>query len=167
MKSRLAFIALVVCVIWSGCSAPKFLPSSKAVGLNPYGAYICIDRFASSAVEGELLAVQPEGIFVFREDGTQQLSVFVPMEEVENYSLRYAKPVNYWWSLPVFLLSTLSHGWIAVITAPVNLIVTTWVSISSERSFSYSDDDIPLQELHMFARFPQGVPSGFHLEQGE
>jgi hypothetical protein len=45
-----------------------------------------------------------------------------------------------------------------VFTAPINLMVTIVVTMSSEDAFQYNEKNMSYEKLKMFARFPQGIP---------
>ena len=141
-----------------GCSSPKYLPQSGEIDVNQYGSYIDINRIHGGGVQGELLAVDTTMLIVLADSGNLEVVKKVPVANVKSFSLRYARARNYWWTVPVFLAATASHGAFLVITAPVNLAVTLGVAAGGQNAYKYSSDEISYLQLKMFARFPEGIP---------
>ncbi len=164
MKNK-SIIAGLVAIFIGSCSSPKYLPSPDKIDVNQYGSYIKIIRNNETIVKGELIAVETHKIVVLSEVDTNNTKeyVVVPIKEIQRFKLRYAKQKHYGWTIPVFTLATISHGYFLIATAPVNLIVTTSVTIGSESAFTYSDKNMTYTQLEMFARFPQGIPPGTNI----
>ncbi len=141
-----------------GCSSPRYLPQSGEIDVNQYGSFINISRIHGGGVHGELLAVDTTTLIVLTDSGNQEVVKKVPVADVNSFSLRYARARNYWWTVPVFLAVTVSHGAFLVITAPVNLAVTLGVAAGGQNAYKYSSDEISYLQLKMFARFPAGIP---------
>lgn len=114
-------------------------------------------------VKGELIAVDSIRLVVLVRTKEIPQSVIVPISEISSFKIRYARPKNYLWTIPLFTLSTVAHGIFLVITAPINLIVTTNVTVSGAFSFTYSDKKMTDDKLKMFARFPQGIPPNIDI----
>ena len=164
MKTKL-FTALLLVLIISSCSTPAYLPASENIDENQYGSYIEVYLKTGSFVYGELIAIDTVNIFVMPESkiaGSGKIST-VQIKNADHFILRYAKPKNYGWAIPVFSLASISHGVFAVLTLPVNLIVTISVAVGGERAFRYSDKNMTYDKLKMFARYPQGIPENVDL----
>lgn len=161
MKIKIIITGLFAIII-SSCTSPRYLPSSDKIDVNEYGSYISITRKKTSNIDGELIAIDSNKIIVLTENTKK--CVTVPVNEVERFSLRYAKPKNYEWTIPVYTLSTISHGNYIILTAPVNLIVTISVTVAGKNAFKYSDKNMTYDKLKMFARFPQGIPTNIGIE---
>jgi hypothetical protein len=160
MKIKI-FITGLIALIISSCSSPRYLPTSDKIDVNEYGSHIIINRKNSSKIDGELIAIDSNKIIVLTEGYGE--CVIVSITDVQSFQLRYAKPKHYGWTIPVYTLSTITHGYFAYITAPISLIVTICVTSSGESSFKLSEKNITYNKLKMFARFPQGIPPNIDL----
>ncbi len=100
----------------------------------------------------------------------------VPINDVKRFKLRYARPKHYGWTIPIGIILPLIpftdpdgggrmpfHGFFALLSIPVNLIVTIAVTKAGENAFKYNDKNMTYDKLKMFARFPQGVPTNIDL----
>lgn len=148
-------------MIISSCTSPRYLPSSDKIDVNEYGSYIKIFHKTASNIDGELIAIDSNKIVVLTEESKK--CVTVPISEVKRFTLRYAKPKHYGWTIPVFTLPTIAHGWFLIFTAPVNLIVTISVTAGGENAFKYSNKNMTYDKLKIFARFPQGIPPNIDI----
>lgn len=158
-------ISFLLAILFSNCKFPEYLPSTENIDTNPHGAMITAHvKKSSGPVRGELISCDDDKLIILadsayaKKKGTklERLS----WEEVNKFRLQYAKPKNYAWSLPVYTLATLSHGLFAIFTAPVNFAATFTVNNSGRLSFSYDNTKISMQDISMFARYPQGIPPG-------
>lgn len=155
MKNNLSFTVLLMLIL-SSCTTPKYLPSSEHIDVNVYGSYIEVVQKSASSIDGELIAIDSTNIIVL-ENG-KNVCVTIPISDVEHFSLKYAKSKNYGWTIPAYTLATGGHGFLSIYTAPINLLVTISVTASGYNAFTYSDEDMTYDQLNMFARFPQGIP---------
>jgi|TARA_B110000902_G_scaffold36526_1_gene38548 hypothetical protein len=160
MKTNIALFGLLI-VFLSSCSSPRYLPSSDKIDVNEYGSYLKLHHKTASNIVGELIAIDSNKIIVLTEE--TKTCMTVPVNEVKKFKLWYAKPKHYGWTIPVYTLATISHGWWLIFSAPVNLIVTISVTASGESAFTYSSKDMTYDKLKMFARFPQGIPPDIDL----
>ena len=165
MKIKIIILGVIAFYI-SGCYSPAYLPSSDDIDVNQYGSYINISCKNGPDVSGELLSIDTLSILILTpgKDDTTHIISKVNVENISSFSLRYAKPHQYGWSICLVPLLPLVHGWYSVFTAPINLIVTISVTVGGSTSFKYNNKDMPLDKLKMFARFPQGVPSNIDLK---
>lgn len=90
--------------------------------------------------------------------------VTIPIQDIRRFSLKYAKTPQYGWSIPVYSLATLSHGFLLGFTLPINLITTIIVTNTGEKSFKYNEKNFSFDQLKMFARYPQGIPEHISLD---
>ena len=149
-------LTLLAAVIVGGCAYPSYLPTSGEIDVNEYGSYIDISSSKKTNIKGELISIDSNNIIVLLENA--QKCRVVSISEVEQFTLRYAPPPNYSWSMPLYSLFSITHGRYLLATLPVNLIVTIWVTASGSSAFTYSRQDMTYEKLKMFARFPQGIP---------
>ena len=159
MKNRTYKSLFLSVVFLAGCSAPSYLPSVEEIDINQYGSYIEIEDARGNFLKGELIAIDSAKLVVLSGADSIKLASIIQLNEVNRFTLKYAQPQDYSWRIPVYTISTLLHGYFLLITAPINLIVTTVVNASGSTDFEYSDNDITFEKLKMFARFPQGLPS--------
>lgn len=167
MKTKIAAILLLL-IIYCGCSVPSYLPSSDNIGVNEFGAYIHLRSNLESIIDGELIAIDNKNIIVL----CQKTKKCVPIKlsEVKKFSLRYAKPKNYGWTIPIVLILPAIHGFYSLLTLPINLITTISVTAGGYNAFKYTNKDLAynkelaFERLKMFARFPNGIPPNIDLD---
>jgi hypothetical protein len=167
MKTKIFSSLILILFVISGCMVPVYLPKTKAIDVNQYGSYIKITRIHGSNVRGELLAVDTTSLILFADSSRRKIVRIIPVSEVKRFTIRYAQPKKYWWTMAVFSAVCASHGWWAALSIPLNLIITAAVSVSAENAFTYSQDDITYVQLRMFARFPGGIPSNIILSSNK
>ncbi len=162
MKNKILVFPILFLILSGGCSAPGYIPEAELIDVNQYGSYIDIMTLRGKTFDGELIAVDDLEVTILAESGPPDGTVLsIAIADIDVYHLHYAQPVGYAWTIPVFSLFTITHGWFLVLTFPANLITTIAVSAGGSTAFRYSDSDISLQDLKMFARFPQGIPKNF------
>lgn len=162
MKTKFIFIGLCA-LIFSSCTYQRYLPGVDYIDTNEYGSYIKISRWDAVRAKGELIAVDYNNIIILSQK-TNQCKI-IPIHDIERFTLRYAKPKRtYAWAIPVGTIGTLPfHGVRLIYTAPLNLLVTTGVTLSSISDFRLKDGQISYEELAQFARYPQGIPPNVEL----
>jgi hypothetical protein len=166
-----ALLLLGVAVL-GGCatsSAPQgFLVSAKGEQTDAFGGWIELEIYGTSArvLEGELIAVDGDSLFVLEEASGWEL-VALYGGEVREARLRGYDPGTGKYSAWTFLgtLSTVSHGYGLVLSAPIWLIGGSSATASQSKmaDFEYSRRDVV--EMRKFARFPAGMPEG--VERGK
>jgi len=160
MKTNIALIGLLI-ICFGSCTTPRYLPSSDKIDVNEFGSYIKIIHNTSSNIDGELIAIDSTKIVVLTEETKK--CVTIPVSEVKRFSLLYAKPKHYGWTIPLGLVLPFIHGAFFLFTFPIHLIVTVAVTARGENAFKYSDKNITYDKLRMFARFPQGIPTNIDI----
>lgn len=165
MKTKLAIMLTGMVTIIAGCQLPGYLPNSESLGTNAYGSRIILKCNHSPNIQGELIAADSSQLFILKEqDKGPRLLTMVQLTDIKHFRLQYARPVSssaYGWAVPLFGALTASHGLWFIISLPINLLVTISVSASAIKTFEYNDRTLPVRQLNMFARFPQGIPPGF------
>lgn len=129
---------------------------------DPHGAWINIDT-GRGEIAGELLAVEPRALVVQSTVGFQR----VPLPTIRRWTLAWYQGDNS--SVIAFnvvgTLSTLSHGYWLVFTAPLLWMIpgTVMARAQSKQGQESNDrpDPVSLAALAMYARFPAGLPPGF------
>ncbi|MCC6815267.1 MAG: hypothetical protein IT267_02525 [Saprospiraceae bacterium] len=155
MKTKIFILGLIVIMV-SSCISKKYLPTSKKIDVNEYGSFIIIRYKKTSRTSGELIAVDSSTIVVLAEKTKKCMSVFV--RDVDYFSLRFANPRNYGWTIPIYIILPFIHGSFSVLTIPIHLITTISLTATGESSVIYTNKEISYEKLRMFARFPQGIP---------
>ncbi len=162
-----AFLGVVV----TGCAgtgAPRgWLPNAAATQEEAHGAWISIrHRSEGDAVrtEGEFIAVGDDTVFVLVTDGAAGSLVAIPRSPDLTAKLGTYNPATggiVAWTL-LGTVSTVSHGFNLILSAPVWIITGTVVTNKQARTAieRYPGDNPwdAWDELRVFARFPQGLP---------
>ncbi len=158
MRSR--ELILAAALLGSGClhnpdPAPR---SMAAVQSDAHGGFAVVKIIGQGAHAGELIAIDLSGVWVL---GGGRL-IHTPLEnlaelEVHPYDVRVGGVVG--WGL-LGTASTISHGFILILSAPTWLLVTTLTAAGHSRTARerYTGDNWPA--LAKWARFPQGLPPG-------
>lgn len=167
---------MVCACLLSGCAAASYLPKTTEIDVNPHGSYISVllaadrnaGRKADVRIEGELIAVDSSQLFVLTYVDFAKETVPIPLSEIRTFTLTYAQPKKYGWSIPVLtLIAPFINGYYSLFTIPVALVGSIVATSSGVSDFQYRNDQISYLELKMFARFPQGIPAGITLSQIE
>ena len=162
MKNRLhTHWVFFLLVLLASCSASNRLPPLEKVATHPYGSEISVERKHNTTVSGELIVADWRHMIVY--DYTSASCIEIPRNEVGHYLLTFAKPRNYGAAIPLSLLTVVAHGYFAVFTLPFNLITSIAVTAGAYTSVRYTQRQMPYGSLHMFARFPQGLPPDIQL----
>lgn len=149
----------------SSCaSLPKYLPKTDNIDVNQYGSFIKVHTLDKS-VKGELIAVDSVRIIVLSHKKHITKINNIPIERIKYFKLFYARSKKYGWTIPLYAISTVSHGYWLLFSAPLNIIATTAVASSGQNDFTYNKKTITYKELKMFARFPQGIPPNVDINK--
>lgn len=129
-------------------------------GLFPYGGWAIItvaeDDGGTARLEGELLAVGPENLWLLQPEGATEIDPRrVVSAEVTGYD---SNPNQVSILAVVGTLSTVSNGFGLVLTGPLWLIVGITGSNAQAAASRVRVQDDNLTPLAPFARFPQGMP---------
>jgi hypothetical protein len=173
MANKIKLLVIFLLIMVSACSYPGYLPKPDHIDINQYGSHIDLDlkrgyivdgELINDDIDGELIALDSNYIYILGYIKSHKSIMKVPYSNVEKFNLRYAKSPDYSWTIPVYTLLTISHGIYLLLTAPLNLIITTSVTLSSNKSYQYNSNQISYNTLSRFARFPQGLPPGLNIK---
>lgn len=170
MKTKkLILNALLIAVAASSCTMAGYLPkSNEHVGSSQYGAHIEIMTVNRAFYQGELIAANQDDLVIrlHKKNKTHTtIRVYtIPYGVISDFTLRYAEGKNLGWTIPIFLVWSITHGAGLFLTTPTNMIASIRIAKSAKNEFEYRKVDINLQDLKMFARFPQGIPDHIRLE---
>lgn len=151
--------SVLICLILvlSACSNYSYLPQVDKAHRNIYGARIHITTNNLKFINGELLAVQRDSVYVLN---YQYEIESVSQNSISSYRLKFANKNNKIAGLGATMVLVPLHGVFALITLPLNLFATvpTLMANNKERILeSYENQS----ELKAFARFPQGIPANY------
>jgi len=155
-----------------GCAsntAPRgWLPTAEGSQQDAYGGWITVEYADSNhpkTVDGELLAVMPEKILVYA-----ALAERSHVAEIAISQISYAKLTGWDAESDQFgiwtvggTISTISHGFYLILTAPIWIISG---SIAASSQSHHPQMEYPKKDLKSFspyARFPQGIPDGLDV----
>jgi hypothetical protein len=151
----------------AGCTASSPAPRGSRRTIeqaqrDPRGAWINI-RTDTGEVAGELLAVEQSAVVVASTAGFQR----VPVARIREWTLAWYEASNsgvLGYNV-IGTLSTLSHGFWLVFTAPLLWILPGTVIARQQSRQGYessrSGDPVAHLALARYARFPAGLPPGF------
>ncbi len=160
MKSNLIIFAAFVLFALCECTPAFYL---KRIGRNERGAYVKVRKGSEHKIKGELISADSEKLRVLTGKAPKKKMAVIPKREVDRIKIKFAKPKSYWWAVPVFTAATAAHGVFLIFSAPTNLIVTITTAVSSSSDVRFTDEDLSFEDLNMYARFPQGIPSHIDL----
>lgn len=155
MKTKILFIAIIFLAV--GCGSRYYVPSFNDIKTNTFGARIEVTTLDNIWIEGELISADINNIVVLRDDSLK--CELVPLRNIKNFKIEYARGKFYGWSIPVFAAFGLSHGMNGILTIPINLISTISITAGGANAFTYLNN-VPTDSLFQFARFPGGIPKG-------
>jgi hypothetical protein len=161
------WILILLCVLLvtgAGCastSAPEdWLSPATDMQREAFGGWAAVrsgGAASANVVQGELIAATSDSLFV--------LSLRDSLHVVARPTVNELKLTGYdsnWGYLSIWTflgtLSTASHGFFLILSAPVWIIGGSVATASQSRRPIYTNP--PLDVLQQFARFPQGMPPG-------
>jgi len=155
---------LIPIFLITSCRSTAYLPTPKEVGINVYGSKLKMETKQGAKIVGELIVIDKTDIYLLTREKKRKGEgniVRVPRHSIKTYSLHWGEPVEaYYWMPLILSVLSVSHGRFAIFSIPVNLIGTLTVIATAERDYRYSEKDIKMDDLSMFARFPAGFPEG-------
>jgi hypothetical protein len=156
--SLVILFGLLGATTWlSGCARntapPGWHPPALVALRSTHGGWIRVE--GTVLTEGELIAVDQTAFHVLTQSGFQS----VPRAAVRRITLtgygNRARTLALWSVLGG--ASTLSHGFYLLFTAPTWTAGGIIASLKEKHASIWHDEDVAFR----FARFPQGLPSGF------
>lgn len=162
------WLSLSTAVVGAGCgarnSAPAgWLPNPTEAQASAYGGWIELsyDRTTEQRVEGELIAVSADSVWVLDRDQTLGIpTVDVKSGKLTAYTAQKGA-LKTW--VVVGALSTLSNGGFLIFTAPMWIIGGSLAVGGESRAPERKSPPLGWGELAPFARFPQSMPEGIDL----
>lgn len=146
-------------------SAPQgFLVDAEAEQTDTFGGWVEIGLQDNSrdAIAGELIAVQPDSVFVLTGTSPGSSLIGIANREISELTVRGYDPQTSrfatWAALGV--LTTPSHGVFLAFTFPLWVIVGTASAAVQSQSADLSYPESEVAQLNVHARFPGGMPEG-------
>jgi len=163
MRTRELIAAIAIAAAAAACveNPDPRSPSLVKMQTEGVGAWVVVTARAGWAVEGELISLTSEYMHVLRVGQPGAALVYLRTADVARAKV-YTYESEGGLGVAGFLgtLSTISHGFFLILTAPV-WIITTAIAVAAEKNHVELDypEDNTLEELSQWARFPQGIPS--------
>jgi len=162
-RAGLALFAVLALGPSAGCfqstAPPGWLPTPEDASHQAFGSWVRIeDRSGNrpAVIEGELIAVDRDTIHVHTSGRLVSLpGASVGSVTLTKFRIEYGS-VAMWAALGT--LSTASHGFGLILSAPVWMLAGTAATSAASRAPRVQSTDP--QTLRPFARFPQGIPPG-------
>lgn len=161
--SQICFIAVLLILI-VGCAtntAPRgWLDVPKASQSKTFGGWLEVEHGENSAkrVQGELIALSPDRVFVLTDDGLLEIpKTTISQAKLTAYDSG-AVALGVWTFLGT--LSTISHGFFLIISAPVWVIGGSAATAVQSHKPVISYPKNSWEAFQRYARFPQGLPQG-------
>lgn len=156
-----------ILLLFLQCRSPEYLPLAKDVDTFTFGSHITLfdANNKDKNVEGEFIALENNNFYVLvngKVDGEKHIET-VSVSEIQDFKLKYAKSSNYTAATVANFVSVLSHGLFAGFSLPINIIVSIVVNNGGKNAFTYKKENISIDKIIMFSRFPQGLPEGVPL----
>jgi len=161
MPSRSAWIVALLATACAGNTAPEgFLPTKVQAQTSAYGGWIELE-VARQGVEGELLAVTADSVWVLTAQGARVIpTASVKEGKLTGYQSQTGAISGF---TALGVLSTASNGVVLILTAPLWIITGTVAGSHESRAPVSTVPEQRWQDLAVFARFPQGMPPGVAL----
>lgn len=159
---KIKYLLIFIVLIFSACSSSKILPQPDEIVSNTYGGLIEI-RTSEEYIYAELISVNEDNLSILLMDKNECINI--DKNKILRYKIYFAEANKYGWTIPVFSLISVTHGLLSIFTLPTNLISTIIITSTAKSSFRISNRNINYENLKMYARFPQGMPSNIKIEQ--
>jgi hypothetical protein len=166
-------LCLVLFSVIGGCTKKFGPPGWRSLPeqseKEAFGSWIEVNyqlNFAIGDACGELIAIEPEKLFILTDTGL----VTISRSNINRLQVSYYSPhtggIVAWTVIGAF--STLSHGIVLIVSAPLWLIVggatSAAHSAAAVESIQYFREENWL-ELSKHARFPQGFPENLNPDK--
>ncbi len=161
MKTKLIIFCIAVIHLFGCGTAPKYLPKANQINTNSKGSYIKLRNAKHNLIKGELIVIDSSRMIVLLEN--ENYCVEIQKKEISKFILQFAQSKSYLWTLPVLILPSFSLGVYGGISIIAGLLTSFYTMESAYKEVTYTQRDINLEYLKMFARFPQGLPPNLSL----
>ena len=170
MQNHEKIIIIGLIGLFLGCASTTvpfhWLPTAPQLQSQAYGGWIQVDYLSESNsneyIDGELIALDEQSVIIMSYRGPLKIST---PRITKARLVRYDTKIGNMGGLILLgTLSTISHGFYLVLTAPV-LWILGGSATTGARSFEAIIDfpKKPLDSFKPYARFPQGLPTDVDL----
>lgn len=168
-KSCPAVLTLLLWSLLSGCaivSAPRgWLPKAQETPTDVYGGWVELHYSSAGERErlrGELIALSADSIYV----ADEALHVVARADLQRAQLVAYESEAGKLGGLVALgTLSTASHGFVSVLTAPVWILFGGAMAVVQSYKPVVAFPSSKLERFAPFARYPKGMPAG--LDRGQ
>lgn len=159
MKIKKLFTIVFCALLMVSCHDLTLVPKAVDFGENVRGAQIKLNFYQGKSITGELLASSDSVVSILK-PGTE-IPSNVAYKSIKTYSIQYAKsgirPIYGIYNVAI----TASHGILAVFTLPLNALFIGAIYNNANSQYKLTSEEITLEGLSSYARFPQGLPSQY------
>ncbi|MBL0214453.1 MAG: hypothetical protein IPQ07_11255 [Myxococcales bacterium] len=136
-------------------------PTIQKMEREGFGAFIVITTQAGQEISGELISVESNVIRVLRFGPVRGALTWVATTDVRSAQLfRYESESGLGpWAL-LGTLSTITHGFFLILSAPVWILTGSLAAGAESRHVVMEFPESSWSEIGDWARFPQGMPPG-------
>ncbi len=168
MRTRELVAAFAIAALATACveNPDPRKPTIEKMTTEGVGGWVVVTSRAGWQVSGELISVTREYMHILRVGQPGAALVYLRTADVARAQVYQYESEGGLGAMGLLgTLSTISHGFFLILTAPVWLI-TTAVAVGAESSHIEMDypEDESLEELSHWARFPQGIPASVDEE---
>ncbi len=121
-----------------------------------YGQYARLLTYSSGPINGELIAIDEDGLFILVDTRT-----VVRVSRDDLYQLWFSEEdrgTGAWWWGAAGAVSTVNHGFFLVVSFPLWALSTPLLAARDRRDRTIDASAMPQADLAAFARFPVGLP---------
>jgi len=163
MPIRELVIALVAATTACASNPDPRARTIEAVQRDGHGGWIEITTGTDRPIAGELISVELEGLRVLAVTPQPGL-VFISKARIHAATLwawgTEHGAIAAWGTIGA--LSTISHGFLLIVSFPIWLITSTVTASFESRASQLEYPDDGWDKFAIWARFPQGLPRGLH-----
>ncbi|MDX1544408.1 MAG: hypothetical protein R3214_10720 [Christiangramia sp.] len=162
MKTGLYYLIILLCGI--ACKSPQYLPKPMELKNYTKGLILEMEVSKDSTLIAEIIEVGPEHMMLLPVNQTSPGVIHIERNKIPKadiiISLTSDDPgkISKWSGL-VSILS-IGHGYIAIFSLPINIAAAVSLSQDAAKGTYRTNypENVPWEQLHKFARFPQGIP---------
>lgn len=158
---REAIRAAALAMLAAGCASmeaepPKdWLPRRGETPTDAFGAWVALERADGSIVQGELIAVSPDSVYILAQAFLVEPRAPIGRARVFKYDPEGWK-ITTWTAIGA--AATLSNGFILIFTAPAWVVVGVLAARSNAAAARVDIPSGSWEDAIPHARFPQGLP---------
>jgi hypothetical protein len=153
IRDLVLFAALCGCVT----NPDPRSPTPQAMERGGFGGWMVITTRGGQEVSGELISVETSVVRILQPSASEL--TWVPVTDINRAKLyRYEGDSGFGaWGL-LGTLSTISHGFFFILTAPAWILSSSIAAAAESRHVVLEWPEDSWGEIAMWARFPQGMP---------